>query len=123
MDESHGAPFCTLPPRPHVQGVGSFGQIVPHPGPSGPVPVVADVLQKSHIATHIDPQRGFDHGVFIPLKLMYPHAEIPTLQLPLVRGLNPVAHLALGTALRTLVPENLFVVGSGFQPMTPFKIG
>jgi 4,5-DOPA dioxygenase extradiol len=90
---------------------------ITYPAPGSPelVTRVADILQKSHIATHIDPQRGFDHGVFIPLKLMYPDAEIPTLQLSLVRGLDPAAHLALGTALRDWLPKKLLVVGSGFS--------
>lgn len=87
----------------------------PAPGSPNLAKRIAGVLQKGDISTHIDPQRGFDHGVFIPLKLMYPHAEIPTLQLSLLRGLNPAAHIALGTALRDLMPENLLVVGSGFS--------
>ena len=87
----------------------------PAPGSPDRAKRIAEVLQKGHITTHIDPQRGFDHGVFIPLKLMYPHADIRTLQLSLLRGLNPAAHLALGTALRDLMPENLLVVGSGFS--------
>lgn len=90
---------------------------ITYPAPGSPelATRIAGVLQKAHIATDIDPQRGFDHGVFIPLKLMYPDATIPTLQLSLVRGLDPAAHLALGTALRDLMPENLLVVGSGFS--------
>jgi aromatic ring-opening dioxygenase catalytic subunit (LigB family) len=87
----------------------------PVPGSPDLAKRIADVLQTRQIPTHIDPQRGFDHGVFIPLKLMYPHADIRTLQLSLLRGLNPAAHLALGTALRDLMPENLLVVGSGFS--------
>ncbi len=63
----------------------------------------------------IDPQRGFDHGLFIPLKLMYPEADIPCLQLSLLRGLNSSAHIALGKALRELKDENILVVGSGFS--------
>lgn len=87
----------------------------PAPGHPDLAQRIADILQRAQIATRIDPERGFDHGVFIPLTLMYPHAEIPTLQLSLVRGLDPAAHLALGTALRALMPENLLVVGSGFS--------
>lgn len=90
---------------------------ITYPAPGNPelAKRVAHVLQTRQIATHIDLERGLDHGVFIPLKLMYPHAEIPTLQLSLLRGLNPAAHLALGVALRDLMPEHLLVVGSGFS--------
>jgi aromatic ring-opening dioxygenase catalytic subunit (LigB family) len=63
----------------------------------------------------IDSRRGFDHGLFIPLKLMYPRADIPCLQLSLLRGLNPGAHIALGKALRALKNENILVIGSGFS--------
>ena len=47
--------------------------------------------------------------------LMYPEADIPTLQLSLLRGLDPAAHLALGDSLRELVKDNILVVGSGFS--------
>ena len=76
---------------------------------------IAELLHKNNIPAHIDPQRGFDHGLFIPLKLMYPQANIPSLQLSLLRGLNPAAHIALGKALRELMHENILVVGSGFS--------
>ncbi len=90
---------------------------ITYPAPGSPelATRIAGGLRQRQIPTRIDPQRGLDHGVFIPLKLMYPHAEIPTLQLSLVRGLDPAAHLALGAALRALLPENLLVVGSGFS--------
>ena len=67
------------------------------------------------IPTRIDDRRGFDHGLFIPLKLMYPEADIPCTQLSLIRGLDPAAHVALGAALRELKRENILVVGSGFS--------
>jgi len=53
--------------------------------------------------------------LFIPLKLMYPAADISALQLSLLRGLDPAAHLALGKALQALRQENILVVGSGFS--------
>jgi aromatic ring-opening dioxygenase catalytic subunit (LigB family) len=76
---------------------------------------IAELLPKSSIPVHIDPQRGFDHGLFIPLKLMYPQADIPSLQLSLLLGLNPAKHIALGKALSELNNENILVVGSGFS--------
>ena len=47
---------------------------------------IAGLLERSNISTEIDPRRGFDHGLFIPLKLMYPQADIPCLQLSLPLG-------------------------------------
>jgi 4,5-DOPA dioxygenase extradiol len=47
--------------------------------------------------------------------MMYPDADIPSLQLSLLRGLNPAAHIALGKALRQLMDENILLVGSGFS--------
>ena len=76
---------------------------------------IAELLNKNQISARVDSQRGFDHGLFIPLKVMYPQANIPSLQLSLLRGLNPAAHIALGKALRELMHENILVVGSGFS--------
>jgi 4,5-DOPA dioxygenase extradiol len=87
----------------------------PAPGAPGLADRIAELLRKSSIPARIDPQRGFDHGLFIPLKLMYPQADIPSLQLSLLRGLDPGAHLALGKALNELMHENILVVGSGFS--------
>ena len=87
----------------------------PVPGSPEYATKIAGYLQKNNIPARIDPQRGFDHGLFIPLKLMYPEADIPSLQLSLLRGLDSEAHLALGKALRELIGENVLVVGSGFS--------
>ena len=90
---------------------------ITYPAPGSPelATRIAGLLNKANIPARIDPQRGFDHGLFIPLKLMYPQADIPSLQLSLLRGLNPTAHIALGKALRRLMHENTLVVGSGFS--------
>jgi len=76
---------------------------------------IVDLLGKNNLPVRLDRERGFDHGLFIPLKLMYPQADIPSLQLSLLRGLNPTAHLGLGRALRELAQEDLLVIGSGFS--------
>ena len=52
---------------------------------------------------------------FIPLKLIYPQADIPSIQLSLVRGLDPEMHIAIGKALGELMSENILVIGSGFS--------
>jgi 4,5-DOPA dioxygenase extradiol len=87
----------------------------PAPGHPALAERIAGLLEQNHIPARIDPQRGFDHGLFIPLKLMYPRADIPSTQLSLLRGLDPAAHIALGKALRPLLRENILVIGSGFS--------
>ena len=87
----------------------------PAPGYPGLADRIADMLSAHNIPSRIDTDRGFDHGAFIPLKLMYPQADIPTLQLSLLRGLDPAKHIALGMALRGLLNENILVIGSGFS--------
>jgi aromatic ring-opening dioxygenase catalytic subunit (LigB family) len=90
---------------------------ITYPAPGNPrlADRMAGLLERNKISARIDLQRGFDHGLFIPLKLMYPQADIPSLQLSLLRSLNPAAHVALGKALRELTNENLLVIGSGFS--------
>ena len=90
---------------------------ITYPAPGNPELAnrIAGLLNKNKIAARIDDRRGFDHGLFIPLKLMYPQADIPSLQLSLIRGLDPTAHIDLGKALRELMSENILVIGSGFS--------
>ncbi len=90
---------------------------ITYPAPGSPELAlrIAGLLNQNHVPAHIDSQRGFDHGLFIPLKMMYPAADIPALQLSILRGLKPAAHLALGKALRGLADENILVIGSGFS--------
>ncbi len=76
---------------------------------------IIGLLKKNNMAVKADAERGYDHGVFIPLKIMYPEAAIPTVQLSLVNGLDPEVHIALGKALQPLLDENILVIGSGFS--------
>jgi len=87
----------------------------PAPGNPGLAAKVKEILETHAIPARIDDHRGYDHGLFIPLKMMYPQADIPAIQLSLLRGLNATAHIALGKALADLLPENILVIGSGFS--------
>ena len=90
---------------------------ITYPAPGNPdlADRIAALLKRYGIKPSIDRQRGFDHGLFIPLSLLYPQADIPALQLSLLRGLDPKAHIALGNALGELMSENILVIGSGFS--------
>jgi 4,5-DOPA dioxygenase extradiol len=90
---------------------------ITYPAPGNPVLAhqIVEILKRKDIPVRTDSQRGFDHGLFIPLKLIYPQADIPALQISLLSGLDPAAHLALGNALGELIGENILVIGSGFS--------
>jgi aromatic ring-opening dioxygenase catalytic subunit (LigB family) len=87
----------------------------PAPGAPEVAQEVRALLEKAGIASAEDAERGFDHGVFVPLKLGYPNADVPTLQLSLVRGLEPARHIAIGRALEPLREQGVFIVGSGMS--------
>ena len=87
----------------------------PAPGAPAIATRVQELLRGAGIASATDPQRGYDHGTFVPLKLVYPDANIPTVQLSLKAGLDPAEHLAIGRALAPLRDEGVFIVGSGMS--------
>ena len=76
---------------------------------------VSTLLTEAGIANTQDASRGFDHGVFIPLKVMFPEADIPVVQMSLRNDLDPEAHLATGQALQSLRQEGVLIIGSGMS--------
>lgn len=82
-------------------------------------PVLADrvtrLFDAAGIAVRADDGRGFDHGCFAPLAVMYPDADVPVLQLSLKAGYDPEAHLAAGRALAPLRDEGVLIIGSGLS--------
>lgn len=73
------------------------------------------LLADANIPSTLDESRGFDHGVFIPLKVAFPDADIPTVQLSLRHDLDPAFHLALGKALAPLRNEGILIIASGMS--------
>jgi len=88
-----------------------------YPAPGSPpyAESIRTLLADSGFAPTLDPNRDYDHGLFVPLMLMYPDARIPCLQLSLLKSLDPAEHLALGRALAPLRAENVLVIGSGMS--------
>ena len=114
-------PTVTSGPQPSL--IFDYSGFPPHtyelrwPAPGAPrlAARVGALLEGEGIASRADARRGFDHGVFVPLKLVFPDADVPTVQLSLREGLDPAAHLAMGRALAPLRDEGVLIVGSGMS--------
>lgn len=76
---------------------------------------IHQMLGDREIEARLDETRGFDHGVFVPLKIMYPEADIPCVQMSLVASLDASRHIEVGSALQNLAKQNVLVLGSGFS--------
>lgn len=85
------------------------------PGDSGLAAQAAKLLRQGGLTSHVDPARGLDHGVFIPLKVAFPDATIPVVEMSVDRSLDPALHLAAGRALAPLRERGVLIVGSGMS--------
>ena len=85
----------------------------PAPGAPEVAARMRELLQGAGIATTDQPERGLDHGTYVPLMCMYPEAEIPVLQISLP-SMDPRELFAIGQALAPLRDEGVLVIGSGF---------
>lgn len=86
----------------------------PAPGNPGLAAKIQGLLQAKSISCELDERRGFDHGVFIPLMLMYPEADVPVVAVSLDSSLSADKNMQIGEALSELRNEDVLIVGSGY---------
>lgn len=117
------APVATVQTHPNPPMLYDYGGFPEHtyrvqyPAPGNPALAarVRQLLAEAGIASAEDAVRGFDHGLFSPMAVAWPEADMPMTQLSLLHGLAPAAHLALGRALAPLRQEGVLIVGSGLS--------
>lgn len=86
-----------------------------YPAPGAPETAIRarELLQGKGFTVQTSATRGLDHGAWVPLRLMYPQADIPVTQVSVLRGVTPAEHLRVGHALSELRDEGVLVIGSG----------
>ena len=87
----------------------------PAPGAPALATEISTLIEQAKLAGGINSHRGFDHGMFIPLMMMFPDAKIPVVQLSLRNDLDPQAHLDAGRALESLRDQDVLILGSGMS--------
>jgi len=108
------------PKPPMIYDYGGFPDYTYHihydaPGDPKLAARAKGLLESAGIAARLDAGRGYDHGAFTPLKVIYPEADVPVVQLSLKTGLDPATHLAIGRAIAPLRDEGVLIVGSGLS--------
>ena len=106
---------------PHPGMIYDFGGFAPElyemrypaPGDTALAGKVAGLLKKAGIKNSLNTHRGYDHGSWTPLMLMFPDADIPIVQLSIQPHRDAAHHYAVGRALSGLGDENILVIGSG----------
>lgn len=85
----------------------------PAPGAPALAARIAGLLEAAGYSVHLDVDRGYDHGAWVPLSLLYPAADVPVLQLSIGAAKSSAWHWQLGRSLRPLRDEGVLVLGSG----------
>lgn len=116
--ETSGFEVQANPTPPMIYDYGGFPPHtydIEYPAPGDPALAgrVVDLLSGAGLPITSNPTRGFDHGTFVPLFVMYPEADVPVVQLSIDRSYDPASHLAVGRALAPLRDEGVLIVSSG----------
>jgi len=85
------------------------------PGSSIIAKKIQQLYKSKGLESKMDEQRGWDHGTFIPMMLMFPEANIPVVQISMVHGLDAATHIKMGEALSPLRDEGVLIIGSGMS--------
>lgn len=117
--ETQGAPAVSMAAHPStIHDFGGFPRAlfeIDYPAPGAPAAAdrAAGLIGEAGISVNRSADRGLDHGAWVPLRLMYPEADVPVFQLSILRGAPPSAHEKLGRALSALRDEGVLIIGSG----------
>ncbi|MCX5494224.1 class III extradiol ring-cleavage dioxygenase [Kaistia dalseonensis] len=87
--------------------------VYPAPGDAVIAQEVYDLLKAAGLPADVAPKRGFDHGTWVPLSLIWPDAKVPLVQLSIQPHRNAAYHYALGRALEALRAEGVMIIGTG----------
>jgi aromatic ring-opening dioxygenase catalytic subunit (LigB family) len=114
-------PSLTSSSRPRLlydyRGFPEEAYRIEYPAPGAPdlAKTVSSALTAAGFDPVLDQHRGFDHGVFVPMALILPEADIPILQMSVLSSLDPAQHLSMGRALAPLMQDEIILIGSGFS--------
>jgi len=86
----------------------------PAPGDAKLAQQIHTLLSNAGISATLNNNRDWDHGVFVPFILLFPDADVPIVQISLLKSLNPQTHIKIGKVLSTLRKQDVLIVGSGF---------
>ncbi|KPA80038.1 protocatechuate 45-dioxygenase-like protein [Leptomonas pyrrhocoris] len=88
---------------------------IQYPAPGDPelAAQMVSQLQKEGLYASLNPKRKFDHGVFVPLMIMFGNASIPVIPVSVLRSNDPAEHIKMGQALRSFREQGVFFIGSG----------
>lgn len=98
-------------------GFPAYLRQIQYPAPGSPMLArrAHALIEEAGLATHLDLLRGFDHGTYSLLAIMYPEADTPVIQVSIRADYDPKAHLKLGRALAPLRSEGVLIIGSGMS--------
>jgi len=117
--ETIGEPAVSLTSQPEtIHDFGGFPRDlfeIQYPAPGAPEVAerARSLLQAAGFAVKASSTRGLDHGAWVPLRLMYPKADIPVFQVSVLQRASPAEHFRLGQALAALRDEGVLIIGSG----------